>query len=45
VDAVTLLAVVAALVVLIGLGPSVFLRRFSWRATIAGWRDRRARSR
>jgi hypothetical protein len=43
VDAWTILAVVAAIVVLVALGPSVLLRRFSWRALIAGWRSRRAR--
>jgi hypothetical protein len=45
VDAWTLLAVIAAIVVLVALGPSVVLRRFSWRALIADWRARRRRSR
>jgi hypothetical protein len=43
VDAWTILAVVVAIVVLLALGPSVFVRRFSWRALIADWRSRRAR--
>jgi hypothetical protein len=42
-DAWTVLAVVVAIVVLVALGPSIVLRRFSWRALIAGWRSRRAR--
>ena len=42
-DAWTILAVIAAIVVLVTLGPSAILRRFSWRALIADWRARRSR--
>ena len=42
-DAWTILAVIAAIVVLVGLGPSVVLRRFSWRALYASWQARRGR--
>jgi hypothetical protein len=42
-DVWTILAVIVAIVVLVALGPSVVLRRFSWRALIAGWRARRSR--
>jgi hypothetical protein len=37
----TIFALVVAFAIVVGLGPGAFLRRFSWRAKIAGWRARR----
>jgi hypothetical protein len=39
------LAFVVAVVVFVGLGPSVFLRRWSWRERFAALRERALRSR
>jgi hypothetical protein len=38
-------AFVVALIVLVALGPSVFLRRWSWRERFAALRERALRSR
>ena len=44
-DVWTWIALVAAFVILVGLGPSVFLRRWSWRERFAALRERAVRSR
>jgi hypothetical protein len=41
VDAWTILAVIAAFVVLVLCAPAAFVRGWSWRARIAAWRTRR----
>jgi hypothetical protein len=45
VDVWSWIAFVAAVIIFVTLGPSVFLRRWSWRERIAALRERALRSR